>query len=167
MTRSVARLHDAVIGQHDPAAVLALRCPCGGSADDTAAPDAAMALIVVLGASAACTVATADLTVLKRHPHLAVRLHRFLASLDSDAAGEPAEQRAVVPALTAREREILDLVASGYTDARIAERLVISKRTVSNHVSSILAKLGARNRTEAAAYVGRVNIDAGTLRRVM
>ena len=53
--------------------------------------------------------------------------------------------------LTAREREVLDLVAQGLTNGAIARRLVISEKTAGHHVSHILAKLGARNRAEAAA----------------
>lgn len=55
--------------------------------------------------------------------------------------------------LTARELDIADLVASGKTNAEIAEALVLSVFTVKNHVSSILMKLDARTRTEAAAVL--------------
>lgn len=58
-------------------------------------------------------------------------------------------------ALTARQREVLDLVATGLTNAEIAEQLVLSERTVEDHVSNILRVLGAATRTEAAAQALR------------
>jgi DNA-binding CsgD family transcriptional regulator len=54
-------------------------------------------------------------------------------------------------ALTEREGEVLDLICAGATNRRIAQQLFISEKTVSIHVSRILAKLGAANRGEAAA----------------
>lgn len=55
--------------------------------------------------------------------------------------------------LTAREREILQLISQGYRDRDIAEGLHISEKTVQKHVQSILNKLGAQNRTEAAYFI--------------
>ncbi|MGI8577595.1 MAG: response regulator transcription factor [Nocardioidaceae bacterium] len=57
--------------------------------------------------------------------------------------------------LTPREQEILELVAQGRSNGEIARLLFISAKTVSVHVSNILAKLGARGRTEAAAVARR------------
>ncbi|MDN4486801.1 AAA family ATPase [Demequina sp. SYSU T00039] len=54
--------------------------------------------------------------------------------------------------LTPREREVLELIAEGLTNVQIGQRLFISPKTASVHVSSILAKLGAANRAEAAAW---------------
>ncbi|TWD79638.1 regulatory LuxR family protein [Kribbella amoyensis] len=58
-------------------------------------------------------------------------------------------------ALTARETEVLRLLAEGRTNRQLARELYISEKTVSVHVSNILAKLGVRSRTEAAAVARR------------
>mgnify|MGYP001816645641 CR=1 FL=1 len=60
--------------------------------------------------------------------------------------------------LTHREVEILKLVAEGLTNQEIADRLVVSERTVRAHVSNILAKLHLANRTQAALYALREGI---------
>jgi DNA-binding NarL/FixJ family response regulator len=81
----------------------------------------------------------------------------LLDELRSGGAPVP-RQGAAAPrevALTARENEILALVAQGRSNGEIARQLFISAKTVSVHVSNILAKLGAGGRTEAAAIARR------------
>ncbi|MGA4729984.1 helix-turn-helix domain-containing protein [Micromonospora taraxaci] len=60
--------------------------------------------------------------------------------------------------LTAREREVLRLVAEGHSNSRIAEQLFISPKTASVHVSRIIAKLDVTNRVEAAAVAHRLGL---------
>ena len=64
--------------------------------------------------------------------------------------------------LTPREVEVLALVAEGLRNAEIAQRLVLSERTVAHHVSSILGKLGVRGRAEATAEAIRLGLAGGT-----
>ncbi|MHB1943602.1 MAG: response regulator transcription factor, partial [Acidiferrobacteraceae bacterium] len=58
--------------------------------------------------------------------------------------------------LSNQERRVLDLVAEGFTNREIAERLYLAEKTVKNYVSSMLAKMGMARRTEAAVYAVRL-----------
>jgi DNA-binding NarL/FixJ family response regulator len=69
-----------------------------------------------------------------------------------------ADQRSGVDALTSREREVLQLIAEGYTNQGIANALFISVKTVEAHKSHIMSKLHARNRTDLIRYAIRKNI---------
>ncbi len=75
-------------------------------------------------------------------PGIARRVLQFLSELPPNAPAQAFDE------LTPREREILELIAHGYSNAEIAERLVLSPKTVSNHVSNVLMKLQAADRTK-------------------
>jgi two-component system response regulator DesR len=62
------------------------------------------------------------------------------------------------PLLSGREREVLELIASGATNAEIAGKLYLSPHTVKEHTSSVYRKLGARNRAEAVQLAQRVGL---------
>jgi two-component system response regulator DevR len=69
--------------------------------------------------------------------------------------GEAVDPR--VADLTARERDILDLIAEGLTNRQIGERLFLAEKTIKNYVSTILSKLGMQRRTQAAVLGSEVN----------
>jgi DNA-binding NarL/FixJ family response regulator len=77
---------------------------------------------------------------------LAARVAEFVARGASGSADGPAT---AFPMLTARETEVLDLVAAGLSNQQIAARLFLSQKTVRNHVHAILGKLPAQDRAEA------------------
>jgi DNA-binding NarL/FixJ family response regulator len=72
--------------------------------------------------------------------------------------GPRSSTRANVAQLTTRELDVLGLVATGLRNGEIAERLVLSRRTVDHHVSAILRKLDARTRGEAVAEAARLGV---------
>jgi len=65
---------------------------------------------------------------------------------------QPVVQPAAADVLSARECEVLALIVQGHSNREIGEALGIARNTVKNHTHSILAKLGVRNRVQAAAY---------------
>jgi DNA-binding NarL/FixJ family response regulator len=76
-------------------------------------------------------------------PAIAARMVNYFA------APQPSHPQRVFPELSEREREILALLAQGYKNAEIAERLVISAKTVRNYVSNVISKLQVADRAHA------------------
>jgi DNA-binding NarL/FixJ family response regulator len=90
-------------------------------------------------------------------PEIAARLMQFFANL------EPVSRPELFPELTEREREILSFIADGKTNAEIAEKLVISMKTVRNHVSNIFSKLQVADRAQAAIRAREAGLGGSTL----
>jgi NarL family two-component system response regulator LiaR len=90
------------------------------------------------------------------HPEVTRKLMSAVADKEETPARQPA---APFAELTERETEVLRLIASGLNNREIADRLVISAKTVKTHVSSILSKLHLQDRTQAAIYALRHNLD--------
>lgn len=114
-------------------------------ADDAAALRRALGVLQGLGARPAAAIVT------RRLRQLGERRLRT----------GPRQQTLENPAgLTGRQLEVLALLAQGMRNADIAQRLVVSQRTVDHHVSAILSKLGTRTRGEAAAEAARLGLTA-------
>jgi NarL family two-component system response regulator LiaR len=85
-------------------------------------------------------------------------LHPNIAGALIQELNRPSDLPPAADPLTQREEEILILVAKGWSNQEIAEKLVVSDRTVGAHVSNILGKLHLANRTQAALYALRTGL---------
>lgn len=89
-------------------------------------------------------------------PAIARRLKNFFQDLQADSGtGMPAR---AFPELTDREHEVLDLIAQGHSNKQIAERLALSPKTVSNHISNIFNKLQVADRAQAIVRARRAGL---------
>lgn len=87
---------------------------------------------------------------------------RVISQLGEGQLGRAAAARARVAELTGREREVLGLVGAGLSNAEIAQRLFLVEGTVKAYVSAILARLGFRNRVQAAILAYEAGLVASS-----
>jgi DNA-binding NarL/FixJ family response regulator len=80
------------------------------------------------------------------------------AQLRNYRAGETTAERSGRLRLSERQLEVLDLMAQGYSNKRIAETLFLCESTIKNHVSSLLATLNARNRTQCIIEANKLGL---------
>ncbi|MDX2157449.1 MAG: response regulator transcription factor [Hyphomicrobiaceae bacterium] len=88
------------------------------------------------------------------NPELAARL-----LLGDEAPGSAPDRSGQLGMLTSREQQILSLLADGSSNNEIAKRLELSESTVKHHMTSLMQKLGAKSRTEAALIASRMDIS--------
>jgi DNA-binding NarL/FixJ family response regulator len=127
-------------------------------------PNEAYVLEALRAGAAAYVLKESTSAELVRAVREAVAGRRYLSPPLSERAIEAYMQKAESAALdpyetlTAREREVLHLVAEGHTNAEIAERLFVSRRTVETHRANLMRKLGLRTQTDLISYALRQGI---------
>lgn len=130
-------------------------------ADKTHPVDAPLLVLLGEGADAFEVVAAGARGAISRTSSPS-RIHAALRAIDEGLividreplrASEP-----MIDPLTAREQDVLSLLAAGLTNKEIASRLGITDHTVKFHVNAILAKLGAETRTEAVVHAAKLGI---------
>ncbi|MGV9340010.1 response regulator [Streptomyces sp. NPDC003688] len=87
---------------------------------------------------------------------------RLMRSLRSDPAETAPSLPPELEALSPRERDILALIGDGLTNREIGQRLYLSEKTVKNHISRLLAKLGVQRRVQAAVIASQLDQSMGT-----
>jgi len=104
-------------------------------------------------------VAPAELARAVRAAHAGeALLDPVIAARLVEAIAQPAGGAPVTEKLTAREQEVLALIARGFSNKRIARELGIAEKTVKTHVGHVLSKLGVTDRTQAAVHAVRMGL---------
>jgi DNA-binding NarL/FixJ family response regulator len=93
-----------------------------------------------------------EIETIARHARIELTARADVSTAPSDEAPTPTVND---PALTARDRDVVRLVADGHTNREIGDQLYIAEKTASVHVSNTMAKLGTLSRYEAAAMAER------------
>jgi DNA-binding NarL/FixJ family response regulator len=140
-SRSTLRVLVMTMSNEDDAVVAAMRAGARGYVVKGAGRDDLLHAVRTVAAGGAVF-----------SPGVADRLGAFFSGL----AAQPG--REVFPQLTEREREVLELLARGYDNRRIARELFLSDKTVRNHVSNVLARLDAPDRAEAILRARRAGM---------
>jgi DNA-binding NarL/FixJ family response regulator len=142
---ALLRIREIVYAEHELYAQLRL-AEALAATGDTAAAEAELAAAYQSARSIGAKPLVEDMEALARRARLKLP---GMARVEADSDR----------GLTGREREVLVLVAQGRTNREIAETLFISEKTASVHVSNIMAKLGAANRSEAGAKARALGLD--------
>jgi DNA-binding CsgD family transcriptional regulator len=108
------------------------------------------------------TLAGGELLALDAAPAAAIVSRRLRDLGFAERRGPRRATRANPGGLTPRQLEVLVLVAGGHSNREIAERLVLSERTVGHHVGAVLRKLNAKSRAEASAHAVRLGVVSST-----
>jgi DNA-binding NarL/FixJ family response regulator len=129
--------------------------------DKTQPLDVPLLVLLSDGADAFEVIAAGARGAISRHSSPS-RIHAALRAIDEGLIvidREPArDSEPLIDPLTAREQDVLALLAAGLTNKEIASRLGITDHTVKFHVNAILAKLGAETRTEAVVHAAKLGI---------
>jgi DNA-binding NarL/FixJ family response regulator len=165
----------AALGEHlvDEARVVIVTCDVARPAEVTElrrlrrATQGAAIIVVAppLTTTAVRRALDAGADALVARPDLSQTLIPTLRAVESGQSVVPRNLRAGVerPYLSHRERQVLDLVCEGRTNAEIADSLVLAESTIKSHMASIFTKFGVHSRKEAVAVFADLNLYPGAL----